>query len=108
MKKVFRVFLAAVHLATALTILISQAETASDDFERAKSSTAAHLSFQADLHTASDPHFSHAKKTGRDFDLSHVPVLRFNLTEEKPVLFDFNSGSVVTETPRPPRSPPLR
>ena len=108
MKKFFRVLLAAVHLATALTILINQAEAASDDFEKAKSPKAADPIVQAEMHWAPAPHFSHAKKTGRDFVFSHIPVLRFNPTAEKQVTSPFNSGSAVTQAPRPPRSPPLR
>jgi hypothetical protein len=107
MKKSLRVFLVLIHFVAALTILVSQAETASDDFVQAKSPAAAHRTFQADAHSASDPHFSHAKKTGRDFEFSRIQELRFVPIEETFTASTANSGSKIIQSPRPPRSPPL-
>jgi hypothetical protein len=106
MQRLLRLFLAAIYLATALAVIITQAGAAGDELGRAKASGATSLDSQSDVHWASDPHFSHAKKTGSDFEFSTVPLLRFSVTSVRFVQYAVSSAYETFQNPRPARPPP--
>src|SRR5690349_21779595 len=63
MRKLLRLLLAIVYITTTFTVLVGQTEEAGEQLGNARSS-ASPIQPQTDTHWATDPHFSHAKKTG--------------------------------------------
>jgi hypothetical protein len=107
MERFFRISLAAIYVATALVVVINRTVAAGDELGRATAPAASQLDSQADVHWASDPHFSHAKKTGSDFEFSTAPLLRFTVTSAGFVQHAFSSDYDTFQNPRAARAPPL-
>jgi hypothetical protein len=108
MQRFFLTFLAAIYFATTLAVVINRTETICDELGRATSSAQSReLNSQARVHWASNPHFSHAKKTDPDLDFSAVPLLRFTATSARFVHHAFNSNYYTFQIPSPARAPPL-
>ena len=108
MQRFFLTFLAAIYFATTLAVVINRTETACDELGKATSTAPSlELSSHANVHWASDPHFSHAKKTDPDFEFSPVPLLRFTVGSVRFVQYSFNSSYDTFQIPRPARAPPL-
>jgi hypothetical protein len=108
MQRFFRICLAVIYFATTLAVVINRTETACDELGRPTSpAQSREMNSQADVHWAGGPHFSHAKKTGPDFEFSPAPLLRFTITSARFVQRTLNSSYDTFQIPRPARAPPL-
>src|SRR5215471_8218101 len=103
MQRLLRSCLAAIYITASLVVVTNQAVTAGDELEKAMKSTAWQLSSPADAHGATDPHFSHAKKTRPDFGLS----MPFHVRSERDLQHAVPSDCAAFQSPRCSRAPPL-
>src|ERR1041385_465781 len=106
MRKSFRVLLAAIYIAVTFAVLVTQTQTAGAVLGAAKSTTASRLKPLGDFRWATDPHFSHAKKTGSDIDFSPIPSLLFSVTSAGTLQPAFHSNYQAFLNPVPARAPP--
>ena len=106
MRRFFRILLAGIYITTTFAVITGQAEAAGDELSRARSAASPWQS-DSDTHWASDPHFSHAKKTGSDIELSFPSLLCFVLTAFWNVQHTIRSAFQVFQVPKLARAPPL-
>jgi hypothetical protein len=107
MRQLLRVLLAIIYVTTTFTVLVGQTEAAGEQLGNARSS-ASPIQPQTDAHWATDPHFSHAKKTGSDADLSTPPSLPFAITCSQFFQDALSSEPHTIQHPRQSRAPPFR
>ena len=107
MQRLFRIFLAAIYATTTLTVVVSQTDAVRNELERATLPATSELDSQDDSDSAKDPHFSHAKKVGPDFDFSAVPVVWHTISSVCFMQCTFGSDYQIFQNPRPARAPPL-
>ena len=105
MRRFLRILLAGIYITTTFAVVANQAEAAGDELNRSKSS-ASPLQSDSDSHWATDPHFSHAKKTGADVEVSPGSVLWFTLTAALIVLHAFSPEGRAFRNPQTARAPP--
>jgi len=106
MQKLFRIFLAALYVTGTLTVVVSRTDAATDELARATSPAKSQLDSH-DGDSARQPHFSHAQKTGSEFEFSPVSLVWFIVTSVRfaPRVFGFGYDS--HRHPRAARAPPV-
>ena len=107
MQRPFWIVLASIYIESALTVLVNQTEIFGGELGMFRASASMQFASQADTQWASNPHFSHAKKTGQDFEVAPGPSLRLIVSARRLVLHAVRSDYHIVQISRPVRSPPL-
>ena len=106
MQRLFRIFLAALYVTGTLTVVVSRTDAAIDELARATSPAKSQLDSQ-DGDSARRPHFSHAQKTGSEFEFSPVSPVWFIVKSVRFVPRVFTFGYDSHRHQRAARAPPV-